>query len=131
MSRFGDYLRELRKRQGFSLDDLAAETRISRTYLWKLEKNPDVNPSIKLLQRLAGPLDTTVGYLAQEVGGLGDGKDLWKRDQNTSIQAKAEANYHKRCDNCGEDISGSGFSLCLECLNIATLDHLASTETLC
>jgi transcriptional regulator with XRE-family HTH domain len=64
MSRLGDHLRKLRKTQGFSLDDLASKTEISRSYLWKLERKPDVNPSLDLLQKLADALGTTVGDLA-------------------------------------------------------------------
>ncbi len=64
MSRFGDHLRKLRQAQGLSLDDLASATGISRAYLWKLERKPDVNPSLDRLRKLAGALGTTVGDLA-------------------------------------------------------------------
>ncbi len=64
MSQFGDYLRELRQAQGLSLDDLASTAGISRTYLWKLERKPSVNPSLNRLRKLAAALGTTVGDLA-------------------------------------------------------------------
>lgn len=64
MARFGDHLRKLRQAQGLSLDDLASATGISRAYLWKLERKPNVNPSLDYLQKLATTLGTTVGDLA-------------------------------------------------------------------
>ena len=64
MSSFGDRLRRFRQAKTFSLDDLASTTGISRAYLWKLERKPDVNPSLDLLHKLAEALDTTVADLA-------------------------------------------------------------------
>lgn len=61
---FGEQLRRLRQAEGFSLDDLASASGISRAYLWKLERKPDANPSLELLQKLAGALGTTVSDLA-------------------------------------------------------------------
>lgn len=66
MLQFGDKLRKLRQAQSFSLDRLASEAGVSRTYLWKLERTPDANPSLKLLRKLAGALGTTVGDLATD-----------------------------------------------------------------
>lgn len=61
---FGKRLRTLRNAKGYSLDDLAERTGISRAYLWKLEKKPGSNPSLDRLERLAEALDTSVGELA-------------------------------------------------------------------
>lgn len=63
MPGFGERLRALRKSKGYSLDELAEITRISRAYLWKLEKKPEANPSLDRLQKLAEALDTSVGEL--------------------------------------------------------------------
>ncbi len=70
IAQFGDHLRGLRQAQGFSLDDLASKAGISRAYLWKLERLPDANPSLKLLRKLADALGTTVGDLAIGPGEL-------------------------------------------------------------
>ncbi len=64
MSSFGDRLRRFRQAKRFSLDDLASKASVSRAYLWKLERKPDVNPSLELLQKLAKALDTTIADLA-------------------------------------------------------------------
>lgn len=61
---FGERLRTLRQAKGYSLDELAEETGISRAYLWKLEKKPNSNPSLDRLDRLAEALETSVGELA-------------------------------------------------------------------
>lgn len=66
MTQFGDRLRQFRQAKRFSLDDLANATGISRAYLWKLERKPDVNPSLDRLQKLAEALGTSVGDLAGE-----------------------------------------------------------------
>lgn len=63
----GEQLRWLRQKKGLSLDQLASAAGISRAYLWKLERTPDVNPSIDLLEKLAAALEVAVTEL---VGGL-------------------------------------------------------------
>ncbi|HVR70280.1 MAG TPA: helix-turn-helix transcriptional regulator [Vicinamibacteria bacterium] len=72
----GERLRELRVRRGLSLDDLAAAAGISRAYLWKLEKKPDSNPSLELLEKLANGLGTTVGRLLPGGVSSGDQRDV-------------------------------------------------------
>jgi len=69
METFGERLRRLRTQKGLSLDELAGATGISKAYLWKLERKPDVNPSIEITQKLAAALGSTVGTLVPGVGG--------------------------------------------------------------
>jgi len=69
METFGERLRKFREQKGLSLDELAAETGISKAYLWKLERKPDTNPSIELVQRLAAGLETTVSALVPSESG--------------------------------------------------------------
>lgn len=59
-------IRKRRQELGLSLDKLANCSCISRSYLFKLEKE-DCNPSIKLLMELARSLKTTVAYLIGEI----------------------------------------------------------------
>jgi transcriptional regulator with XRE-family HTH domain len=66
METFGERLRKLRTQRGLSLDELAAKTGLSKAYLWRLETNPDVNPSIEVAQRLAAGLEVTIGALVAE-----------------------------------------------------------------
>lgn len=51
-------IRELRKGKSWSLDDLAREAGISKTYLWELEQDHDAakRPSADVLMRIANAL---------------------------------------------------------------------------
>lgn len=63
METFGERLRKWRMKLNLSLDELAAKTGVSKPYLWRLETNPDVNPSIEVAQRLAAGLGISVTLL--------------------------------------------------------------------
>jgi transcriptional regulator with XRE-family HTH domain len=58
-------IRELREAKKLSLDDLAAKARISKTYLWELEKDTTgtKKPSADVLLRIATALSTTIADL--------------------------------------------------------------------
>jgi transcriptional regulator with XRE-family HTH domain len=63
METFGSRLRSLRQAKRLSLDALAAESGISKAYLWKLEMKPDANPSLEISQKLADCLEVGIGDL--------------------------------------------------------------------
>ncbi len=86
---FGQRLRDLRKDRGLSLDDLAAKAGVSRAYLWKLEKKPDSNPSLELIEKLAEGLGTTIGRLLPGVVEYGDEGDV----EVPSSLAECQAQY--------------------------------------
>jgi transcriptional regulator with XRE-family HTH domain len=58
-------LRKLREEKGMSLDDLAREASISKTYLWELERDAagQKKPSADVLLRIAKALSTTLAAL--------------------------------------------------------------------
>jgi transcriptional regulator with XRE-family HTH domain len=58
-------LRELREAKGMSLDELATKAKISKTYLWELERDTDgaKKPSADVLLRIANALSTTLAEL--------------------------------------------------------------------
>jgi transcriptional regulator with XRE-family HTH domain len=56
-------LRRERKRARLSLARLAEETGMSKTYLLRLETDPETNPSLDVLRRIADALDVTVADL--------------------------------------------------------------------
>lgn len=58
-------IRELRERSGLSLDKLAENADISKTYLWELEsdKSGTKKPSADVLLRIANALSTTIADL--------------------------------------------------------------------
>lgn len=58
-------LRQIREAQKLSLDELATKARISKTYLWELEKDLAAakKPSADVLLRIAGALSVTIADL--------------------------------------------------------------------
>ena len=56
-------VRKLRKDKGWSLELLAKKTGHSKSYIWELEHNNNVNPSAGLVHRLAIAFDTSMEYL--------------------------------------------------------------------
>jgi transcriptional regulator with XRE-family HTH domain len=58
-------LRKLRDAKGLSLDDVAREAKISKTYLWELERDTTgaKKPSADVLLRIAKALSTTLAEL--------------------------------------------------------------------
>lgn len=60
-----DRIRKLREDKDLSLDELAAAAKISKTYLWELEKDTasTKKPSADVLMRIATALSTTLAEL--------------------------------------------------------------------
>jgi transcriptional regulator with XRE-family HTH domain len=58
-------IRKLREDNGLSLDDLAERAKISKTYLWELERDTagTKKPSADVLMRIAAALSTTLADL--------------------------------------------------------------------
>ena len=65
----GDRLKELRLKSGQSLQQVADAISASKAHIWELESNRSKNPSLDLLQRLAGHFSTSVAYLIDEPEG--------------------------------------------------------------
>lgn len=66
--RFGLAVRRRREAAGVSQEDLAFEAGIHRTYVSMLERG-EANPSLDVIERLAGALRTSVSALFLEVEG--------------------------------------------------------------
>jgi transcriptional regulator with XRE-family HTH domain len=65
-------LKDLRKRKGYSLDELARLTGASKSYLWELENRDERKPSAEKLVDIARVLDTTTDYLIDENANFDD-----------------------------------------------------------
>jgi len=65
-------LKELRKRKGYSLDELARLSGASKSYLWELENRDERKPSAEKLVDIARVLDTTTDYLVDDNAGFDD-----------------------------------------------------------
>ena len=60
---FGDRIRTLRKKQDLTLDKLADQAGLSKSYLWELENKAPPRPSAEKLAGIAQALQTTIDYL--------------------------------------------------------------------
>lgn len=60
---FGERIRELRKKKGLTLDQLAALTESSKSYIWELENKEPPRPSADKIAKIAAALDVTGDYL--------------------------------------------------------------------
>ncbi len=76
METFGERLRRLRTQRELSLDALAAKTGVSKAYLWRLETNPAVNPSIDVAQKLADGLGVAIADLLVAPGLMEGGVEI-------------------------------------------------------
>lgn len=64
----GENIKKLRQQKGYSITELADLAGISKSYLSYIERNLQKNPSLDVLSKLAGPLNTSIDVL------LGDSK---------------------------------------------------------
>ncbi len=62
---FGEHLKTLRKRKGLMLKDVSEKSKISITYLNRLENNKRKSPSLAVLRKLASGLEVSVMSLLE------------------------------------------------------------------
>ncbi len=89
---FGERIRELRKKKGMTLDQLAAATDSSKSYIWELENKDPPRPSAEKIAKIAAALDVTGDYLM----GVDDGnlqaaedKAFFRKYSQMSPEARA------------------------------------------
>lgn len=63
---FGEKIRELRKKMGWTLERLADESESSKSYIWELENKNPPRPSAEKLTKIASKLGVTTEYLLDE-----------------------------------------------------------------
>ncbi|WP_298128096.1 helix-turn-helix transcriptional regulator [Brevundimonas sp.] len=79
----GDRIKELRVRKGESLQQVADAIGASKAHIWELESNRSKNPSLDLMQKLAGHFRTTVAYLIDEPqGDLNRAEQFFRRNSD-------------------------------------------------
>lgn len=59
----GEKIRAERKRLALTMDELAARTESSKSYIWELENRPVVRPSADKIKRIADALGVSFEYL--------------------------------------------------------------------
>lgn len=62
----GFKIRQIRKEKGLSLDQLAAMTETSKSYLWELENREAVNPTMDKVSKIAEKLEVTAEFLLND-----------------------------------------------------------------
>ncbi|MDE0925060.1 helix-turn-helix domain-containing protein [Aurantimonas coralicida] len=73
---FGPKIKKLRTAKRMTLDQLAAATGSSKSYVWELENKNPPRPSAEKLAAIAAALDVTVDYLlGSDSQSLGDAQD--------------------------------------------------------
>lgn len=60
---FGKRIKELRTQRKMTLDQLAAATKSSKSYIWELENKNPPRPSAEKLAEIAAVLEVTTDYL--------------------------------------------------------------------
>ena len=63
MTALGDRIKELRGKQGWSLDELAVKSKTSKAYLSQLENSQSLRPSATILYNIASALGTSIADL--------------------------------------------------------------------
>lgn len=63
--KLGDKIRALRRQKRLTLDELAVEAGMSKSYLWELENRDTVKPSAEKLDKLAKALSMPVSYFLE------------------------------------------------------------------
>lgn len=62
----GNKIRQLRKEQGLSLDQLAVKAETSKSYLWELENRETANPTLDKVSKIAEKLGVTAEFLLND-----------------------------------------------------------------
>lgn len=62
----GTRIKDLRKKRGLTLDQLAELTGSSKSYIWELENKTPPRPSADKLSKIAEKLGVTISYLIGE-----------------------------------------------------------------
>jgi transcriptional regulator with XRE-family HTH domain len=75
-NQLGEKLRALRKEKKLTLDQLAAQAKLSKSYLWELENRESQRPSAEKLTALADVLGVSTAYFLEDDVRLPEEKHL-------------------------------------------------------
>lgn len=90
---FGDRIRDLRKARKMTLDQLAAATETSKSYIWELENKDPPRPSADKISKIALALGVTGDYLmGSDTGNLQGAEDqaFFRKYSTMSIETRAK-----------------------------------------
>lgn len=64
MKGLNEKIKEFRRNKGLTLEQLAQKVGSSKSYMWQLENDPKIKPSIQLIAKIADVLDVSVDFLS-------------------------------------------------------------------
>lgn len=85
-SALGEKIQKLRKKKGLTLEQLAALTESSKSYIWELENKNPPRPSAEKIAKIADKLDVEIEYL------IGDSDEITEEE---AVDAKFYREYRK------------------------------------
>lgn len=89
----GDKINELRIKKAVSLQQVADAVGASKAHIWELETNKSKNPSIDLLQKIAGYFGTSVSFLIEEETGELDKADHFFRKNSQKLASLEDSDF--------------------------------------
>jgi transcriptional regulator with XRE-family HTH domain len=63
---FGTKVRDLRKKEGLSLEGLAKRAKVSKSYLWELENRETPNPTTDMIASIAAAFELSPAYFVDD-----------------------------------------------------------------
>lgn len=91
-SKLGDRIRDLRKKNGFTLDQLAEASKSSKSYIWELENKDPPRPSGEKLALIAEALGVTADFLmgVETVPETAEDKAFFRKYQKMEPEQKQQ-----------------------------------------
>jgi transcriptional regulator with XRE-family HTH domain len=89
----GQKVRDLRKKKGFTLDELAAQSKSSKSYIWELENKDPPRPSGEKLALIAEALGVTPDHLLgvdTETAASPEDKAFFRKYQKMDPELKSQ-----------------------------------------
>lgn len=63
MISLNEKIKKYRNIRGLTLEELAKKVGSSKSYMWQLENDPKIKPSVQLITKISEALDATVDFL--------------------------------------------------------------------
>jgi transcriptional regulator with XRE-family HTH domain len=99
----GDKIRNLRKKQGYTLDKLAELAESSKSYIWELENNNPPRPSADKIAKIAVALRVTPDYLITDSVPIEDATDTAFFRKYRGMNPATKDKIRRMVDLIGDD----------------------------
>lgn len=99
----GEKIRALRKKKGFTLDQLAELSGSSKSYIWELENKDPPRPSADKIAKIAVALEVTPDYLITDEVPIEDATDKAFFRKYRSMEPDTKEKIRKMLNLMGGD----------------------------